>query len=857
MNKIFGAICFFILLATVVGATYHQSGYQYLSPKPGSIEVSKYSTIFLRFSDALPLELRNLDNLIQVAGDKGGAYQGDIKIASDDKTIIFKPNRLFVPGESVHVTISPDFSTESQVVQFDYSFQVSKQESNDYSSLVDADDSLLKSVKTVGAPMIMPNGVSVPSDFPHVNVAVNNNPAEGYIFLNNWGGYPYSMILDNSGSPIWYIRGVNDGDRRRDVKVQDNGILTMRVLGNAGYDFGDGFIGLDSTYTFIRGFYATDGYHTDEHELQVLDNGNYLLVALRSVKMDMSKVVAGGQTNATINESGIQEFTPEGELIFHWRALDNFDLADMFGYTDEPPGSSSFRFPHMNSIDIDDDGHIILSSKRLSEVTKIHRQTGEFIWRLGGANNEFEFINDPLDGFSLQHSARVLGDGFYTIFDNGVLHEPQVSRALEYKIDAEKKTATLVWSYQREKPDDYAYHMGNVQRLGNGNTFVNWAVQNMPKAEEVRPDGSTVYEMNFIQSAKSYRAFRFPWNGKATKPVLYVEPQADNVTLIYNKFGDPNVDFYNIYAGRGLNPTQVVATSKETMIKLTTLENRRRYFIRVTAVDKDGNESPFSNQEEIVVNIIQPGEELVDNGNFSNGQNSWDWLVRNGAQANWSIENSAAVISITNGGSNDHDIQLTQAGIALVQNREYDFEFDAWAAAPRTIEAKIAQNGGSFTDYSQVGLTALSRSKKRYTYRFRMQESTDMDARIVFNVGANTSDVSITNVSAKMVGETGLSDQAVSIPNDFELSDNYPNPFNARTTIRFTALEKSDVTVTIYNILGAQVKNYDAGFYNSGSHAINLYMDDLPSGVYLYRLSTRNISGVISYSRVKKMTLLR
>ena len=653
------------------------------------------------------------------------------------------------------------------------------------------------------------------------------------------------------------FRSVNEGDRRRDFKVQDSGILTMRVLGNAGYDFGEGFIGLDNTYTFIRGYHATGGYHTDEHELQVLQNGNYLLIALRSVKVDMSKIVPGGKRDATIRETGIQEFTPQGELIFHWRALDNFDLVDMFGYTDEGPGSSSFRFPHMNSIDIDDDGHIILSSKRLSEVTKIHRETGEFIWRLGGANNEFEFVNDPLDGFSLQHSARALGNGRYTIFDNGVLHNPQVSRALEYEIDVDNRTATLVWSYTRPESNDYSYHMGNVQRLSNGNTFINWAIQNMPKAEEVRPDGSRVYEMNFAQDAKSYRAFRFPWNGQATKPVLFVEPQVDNVTLIFNKFGDPNVDYYNIYAGRGSNPTDVIATSKETLAKISDLQNRRRYFFRVTAVDKDGNESEYSNQEQIVVSVIQPGEEMVNNGDFANGKTSWNWLVRNGAQASWTVDDGAAHVDISNGGANDHDIQLTQAGIMLVQGREYDFEFDAWADNPRTIEAKIAQNGDSFTNYSRLSETALSRSNKRISYRFRMQESTDPDARIVFNVGANTANVHVSNVSVKMVGETRIDKQNAETPDDFQLLGNYPNPFNAQTSIHFILSEKSELDIEIYNILGEKVKALKSGFLAGGSHAINVNASDLPSGVYLYRLAARSLDGVVSHSQVKKMTLLR
>ena len=59
---------------------------------------------------------------------------------------------------------------------------------------------------------------------------------------------------------------------------------------------------------------------------------------------------------------------------------------------------TGFDFPHMNAIDVDTDGHILLSSRSTSEITKINRDTGEIIWRFGGVNNQFTFANDPLSG---------------------------------------------------------------------------------------------------------------------------------------------------------------------------------------------------------------------------------------------------------------------------------------------------------------------------------------------------------------------------------------------------------------------------------------------------------------------------
>ena len=72
----------------------------------------------------------------------------------------------------------------------------------------------------------MPNGVSVPTDFPYINITTSNNPDPEYIFIDNRGGNgdPWNVIFDNSGQPVWYSKYP---DERRDMKVQHNGVMTM------------------------------------------------------------------------------------------------------------------------------------------------------------------------------------------------------------------------------------------------------------------------------------------------------------------------------------------------------------------------------------------------------------------------------------------------------------------------------------------------------------------------------------------------------------------------------------------------------------------------------------------------------
>ena len=71
----------------------------------------------------------------------------------------------------------------------------------------------------------------------------------------------------------------------------------------------------------------------------------------------------------------------------------------------------------------------------MDEITKIDRQTGDIIWRLGGVNNEFTFLNDSLDfqhsiptPFCYQHDIRRLRNGNITIYDNGNYKHPKYSQ---------------------------------------------------------------------------------------------------------------------------------------------------------------------------------------------------------------------------------------------------------------------------------------------------------------------------------------------------------------------------------------------------------------------------------------------
>jgi hypothetical protein len=87
--------------------------------------------------------------------------------------------------------------------------------------------------------------------------------------------------------------------------------------------------------------------------------------------------------------------------------------------------------------------------------------------------------------------------------------------------------------------------------------------------------------------------------------------------------------------------------------------------------------------------------------------------------------------------------------------------------------------------------------------------------------------------------------QLADIPNDYQLGNNYPNPFNPTTTITFSIPENSDVLLEVYNSLGEKVRmlvneNYSSGTYSARWNGRDDFGREVNSGVYIYRIVAAN-----------------
>ncbi|NWG28709.1 MAG: T9SS type A sorting domain-containing protein [Ignavibacteriaceae bacterium] len=123
----------------------------------------------------------------------------------------------------------------------------------------------------------------------------------------------------------------------------------------------------------------------------------------------------------------------------------------------------------------------------------------------------------------------------------------------------------------------------------------------------------------------------------------------------------------------------------------------------------------------------------------------------------------------------------------------------------------------------------------------------------VVDVGSHESPPS-NQVEARLQG--GPPPKIVVNPNsneliEYSLSQNYPNPFNPTTTIDYSIKLAGDVTLKVYDILGTEVASLVNEVKEPGNYSVEFNAANLPSGIYVYRLTTGN------FVDTKKLILLK
>ena len=98
---------------------------------------------------------------------------------------------------------------------------------------------------------------------------------------------------------------------------------------------------------------------------------------------------------------------------------------------------------------------------------------------------------------------------------------------------------------------------------------------------------------------------------------------------------------------------------------------------------------------------------------------------------------------------------------------------------------------------------------------------------------------------------TGVATEREELASTFVLEQNYPNPFNPSTTIRFTMLEAANVTVEVFDVLGRHRATLLDAPVVPGTHEVAFNAADFESGIYLYKVSTGNVSAMRTMMLIK------
>ena len=507
-------------------AALRPAGIQYLSPLPGSGLHPPASTIAIR-PGGMPVSPRALDpGRWSVSGNVSGRHEGTLSIAPDARTVIFRPVVPFTPGERVTVAIARGLSPEDagDLPSLTWWFDVRRGDDATLRALAArvAREGELGAAASAGGPVrpARPGSAApvtrpldqplLPGDYVPVSVLGSDRPdSVGGIYLSPFNNvFPRRgrlLVVDHRGQPLFYRSLPRFAF---DFRRQPDGLLTF-------WNEDGLYEAMDSTCAVVDTFRCGNGYYTDQHELQVLPNGHALLMAYDPEPYPMDTVVAGGRADAVVMGLILQEIDEEKNVVFQWRSWDHFQVTDLVECASHLT-DSLVDYVHGNAIEQDADGNVLLSSRHLSEITKIDRQTGDILWRMGlnAKNNDFTFLDEGI-GFSHQHDVRRLPNGHLSLFDNGNCVSTY-SRAVEYEVDELGMTARLV-AETRNVPV-FTGFMGSRQIHADGSLTVGWggSFTTDPEVTEYHPDGSLALALRIGSGFDwSYRALRCPWTDTA------------------------------------------------------------------------------------------------------------------------------------------------------------------------------------------------------------------------------------------------------------------------------------------------------------------------------------------------------
>jgi hypothetical protein len=437
------------------------------------------------------------------------------------------------------------------------------------------------------APGLQPPTVTVTAHLPGAT------PGDLFLAPYSGPGQYGPMILDENGSLVWFKPLSPRGTRAADLQVQryeGRPVLTWwQDPLIAGSQHNAGEVIMNSSYQQIAVVRAGNGYQPDLHEFQITPQGTALITVYTGIDCNLSSV--GGPRDGAVADTLLQEVDLRtGLVMFEWHSLDHVALSDSYAAALPGTQTTPFDYFHINSIDVQQDGDLLVGSRNTWAAYDIDPRTGQVRWQLGGKHSSFKM--GPGTRTAWQHDARQQPDGTITFFDNGAtpIKHPQ-SRAIQLSLDSQNMTASLLRVDEHSKPL-VSGSQGNTQALANGNWLIGWGEE--PYVSEFSPSGQLLFDAHLPAAYESYRAYRLPWTGQPTGPpaLAYISsPGAGAGATVYASWnGATAVAAWRVLSGASAASLAPVASAAkagfETAIPLA--PTAVGAYVAVQALDSSG-----------------------------------------------------------------------------------------------------------------------------------------------------------------------------------------------------------------------------------------------------------------------------
>jgi Arylsulfotransferase (ASST) len=521
-----------------------QDGLVTVSPVPGSRDANPQTQISF-----LGVPAGDLSH-ISVVGSESGAHRGRLAAYSQGDGASFLPSQPFAEGE--RVTVRALLRAGAALHPLVDRFAVAQQ------------DSISSTPETIhpGRPTEQQSFQSRPDLHPPVLAVTVQSPAvapgDEFVAPYTGPGQAGPEILDPSGGLIWF-KPLPTDTFATNLRVQEylgTPVLTwwQGDISVHGFGLGEDVIA-NQAYSDVAHVRAGNGQQADLHDFQLTPQGTALITAFDPIRCNLSSL--GGPADGAVTDGLLQEIDVKtGLVMFQWSSLDHVAIGESYTGAGGSSTSKPFDFFHINSINLDQDGGLLVSARNTWTAYGLNAQTGQILWRLGGKHSSFKGSSNTRTAW--QHDPRELGNGLISIFDNGA--SPSVhsqSRGIVLSLNAQAKTVTLV-SELTHPPPLLAESQGNLQALPNGDWFVGWG--QVPDLSEFSPTGQLLFDAHFPAHTQSYRDLRFAWTGApAHPPAFRFQPAAAGGTVYASWNGATLVTAWRVLSGASPATLQQIA----------------------------------------------------------------------------------------------------------------------------------------------------------------------------------------------------------------------------------------------------------------------------------------------------------